>query len=312
MGGLSSPQLLMSSKAIKIGVTCVVLAARASAGLMYTTLAKGTEYYKHVDEVMTNPASVAGQAPAAPRLRRRSSISGARHARLPLPGPEQRQGHPRALHRRRARHLQERGGSRAQGAAARRRLRRRRQRRDGEVSVEVRGHSRHPRRREARTMASLGSFILLATFVAASYAIAASVAGARRRSHAPHRERRRRVLPRSPALMTVASAIIVHAFVTGNFTIKYVQHYSDSAQPLAYKIASYWGGLDGSIMFWVFLLSVFGIDRRRRQPRAPPRADSLGGRRHLRDGDVLHLHHGGAQQPVRDVPRQRRRPTAAG
>ena len=29
-------------------------------------------------------------------------------------------------------------------------------------------------------------------------------------------------------------------------------------QPLFYKITSYWGGLDGSIMFWVFLLSIFG------------------------------------------------------
>ena len=28
-----------------------------------------------------------------------------------------------------------------------------------------------------------------------------------------------------------------------------------AAQPLFYKITSYWGGLDGSIMFWVFLLS---------------------------------------------------------
>ena len=37
-----------------------------------------------------------------------------------------------------------------------------------------------------------------------------------------------------------------------------MQRYSDAAQPLAYKITSYWGGLDGSIMFWVFLLSVFG------------------------------------------------------
>src|SRR5687767_1808301 len=58
--------------------------------------------------------------------------------------------------------------------------------------------------------------------------------------------------------MSVASGIIIHAFVTGNFAIKYVQRYSDAAQPLAYKITSYWGGLDGSIMFWVFLLSVFG------------------------------------------------------
>ena len=60
------------------------------------------------------------------------------------------------------------------------------------------------------------------------------------------------------ALMTVASLLIVHAFVTGDYSIKYVQHYSDAVQPLFYKITSYWGGLDGSIMFWVFLLACFG------------------------------------------------------
>jgi len=104
---------------------------------------------------------------------------------------------------------------------------------------------------------ALGTFILLAAFVVASYAIAASVAGARRRST--------RLVESGigafyaiTALMTVASGVLVHAFVTDNYAIKYVQRYSDSAQPLAYKIASYWGGLDGSIMFWVFLLSSFG------------------------------------------------------
>ena len=60
------------------------------------------------------------------------------------------------------------------------------------------------------------------------------------------------------ALMTVASGIIVHAFVVGDYSIKYVQRYSDLEQPLFYKITSYWGGLDGSILFWVFLLSMFG------------------------------------------------------
>jgi cytochrome c-type biogenesis protein CcmF len=60
------------------------------------------------------------------------------------------------------------------------------------------------------------------------------------------------------ATMTVASAVLAHAFVTNNYNIKYVQHYSDRVQPLFYKITSYWGGLDGSIMFWVFLLAVFG------------------------------------------------------
>ena len=106
-------------------------------------------------------------------------------------------------------------------------------------------------------MPTLGTFILLASFVACAYAFAASVAGARRRSW--------RLVESGvgafyfiAALMTVASGIIVHAFVTNNYSIKYVQRYSDAALPLPYKIAAYWGGLDGSLLFWVFLLSIFG------------------------------------------------------
>jgi cytochrome c-type biogenesis protein CcmF len=106
-------------------------------------------------------------------------------------------------------------------------------------------------------MPALGSFILLATFVVASYALAASVAGGRRRSRALI-ESGIGAFYMTAALMAVASGIIIHAFVTDNYAIKYVQRYSDAAQPLAYKITSYWGGLDGSIMFWVLLLSVFG------------------------------------------------------
>src|SRR5438445_2156907 len=106
-------------------------------------------------------------------------------------------------------------------------------------------------------MASLGSALLLATFVVCSYAAAISVVGARRRS--------RRLTESGVgafylicALMVAASAVMINAFLTGDFSIKYVVHYSDSVQPLFYRITSYWGGLDGSIMFWVFLLSIFG------------------------------------------------------
>ncbi|HVL66045.1 MAG TPA: cytochrome c maturation protein CcmE [Vicinamibacterales bacterium] len=45
----------MNSKTIKILATAVVLVG-ALGGLMYTSLAEGTEYYKHVDEVMADPA----------------------------------------------------------------------------------------------------------------------------------------------------------------------------------------------------------------------------------------------------------------
>src|SRR5437588_12806978 len=106
-------------------------------------------------------------------------------------------------------------------------------------------------------MASLGSFLLLATFVVCSYSAAVSVAGARRRSR-PLIESGVGAFYLTAALMTVASAVMINAFLTNDYTIKYVVHYSDSVQPLFYKITSYWGGLDGSIMFWVFLLSIFG------------------------------------------------------
>src|SRR5688572_5646339 len=50
----------MSHKAAKIGLTSLVLAL-AFGGMLYTTLSEGTEYYKHVDEVMANPAEWQGK-----------------------------------------------------------------------------------------------------------------------------------------------------------------------------------------------------------------------------------------------------------
>ena len=45
----------MRAKTIKVLATVVILVG-AIGGMLYTTLAEGTEYYKHVDEVMADPA----------------------------------------------------------------------------------------------------------------------------------------------------------------------------------------------------------------------------------------------------------------
>jgi cytochrome c-type biogenesis protein CcmE len=50
----------MKTKALKIVATAVVLFG-ALAGLMYTSLQEGTEYYKHVDEVMADPVAWHGK-----------------------------------------------------------------------------------------------------------------------------------------------------------------------------------------------------------------------------------------------------------
>jgi cytochrome c-type biogenesis protein CcmF len=105
-------------------------------------------------------------------------------------------------------------------------------------------------------IAALGTIALLAAFVVAGYALAAGAIG--------NAQRRRRLVTSSVqalygffALMMMASALLVYAFVTHDYTIKYVQHYSDTSMPLAYKITAYWGGLDGSLMFWVSVLAAF-------------------------------------------------------
>src|SRR3954454_3458724 len=105
-------------------------------------------------------------------------------------------------------------------------------------------------------MASLGTFLLLAAFVTCSYAAVISVAGARRRS--------RRLIESGIgafylicAIMTAASAVLINAFLPAASSTKYAVHSPGRSPPILYKLTSYWCGFDGSIMFWVFLLSVF-------------------------------------------------------
>jgi len=50
----------MKQKAVKIGITSLVLVL-ALGGLLYSTLSEGTEFYKHVDEVMVNPGAWEGK-----------------------------------------------------------------------------------------------------------------------------------------------------------------------------------------------------------------------------------------------------------
>ena len=44
----------MKHKAVKVGLTSLVLAL-SFGGLLYSTMGEATEYYKHVDEVMSAP-----------------------------------------------------------------------------------------------------------------------------------------------------------------------------------------------------------------------------------------------------------------
>lgn len=61
------------------------------------------------------------------------------------------------------------------------------------------------------------------------------------------------------ALITSAVATLIYAFVTNNYGILYVYSYSSSTLPLFYKITGLWAGLDGSILFWTWLVSLYAF-----------------------------------------------------
>ena len=103
-------------------------------------------------------------------------------------------------------------------------------------------------------MPNFGYLLLLLTMVAASYTIATAVVG-------HHRASKRLVLSAEFGafvvfgLLTCASMVLVYLFVTDDYSVKYVQHYSDRSMPLFYKVTSFWGGQDGSLLFWVWVMS---------------------------------------------------------
>jgi cytochrome c-type biogenesis protein CcmF len=104
-------------------------------------------------------------------------------------------------------------------------------------------------------MAAFGNLTLLVSFVVATLAGVASFVGIRRSSERLLRAGRAAVYLLATTL-AMAIAAMVHAFTSSDFSIKYVQHYSEAGQPFAYKLTAVWGGLDGSILFWVFLLAL--------------------------------------------------------
>jgi cytochrome c-type biogenesis protein CcmF len=105
-------------------------------------------------------------------------------------------------------------------------------------------------------MENLGSLAILLAFCAAIYAAVASVAG---------RLRRKPFLIVSGAravyavwlLITIGSAILVYSMMTGDFRFAYVAEHSNKAMPTLYKFAAWWGGQEGSLLFWSWLLATY-------------------------------------------------------
>ena len=60
-------------------------------------------------------------------------------------------------------------------------------------------------------------------------------------------------------LVALASAILIHALIISDFSIIYVWEHSSTDMPLMYKFSSFWGGMNGSLLFWILVQSFFAM-----------------------------------------------------
>ncbi|HPT28521.1 MAG TPA: cytochrome c biogenesis protein CcsA, partial [Bryobacteraceae bacterium] len=105
-------------------------------------------------------------------------------------------------------------------------------------------------------METLGALAVLVAFCLAIYSVLASVVG---------------VLTKRPyltvsgqravygifILLSVASGILVYALMVSDFRFAYVAARSNKAMPAVYKFAAWWGGQEGSLLLWSWLLSLY-------------------------------------------------------
>ena len=78
-----------------------------------------------------------------------------------------------------------------------------------------------------------------------------------------HQGRREWILLARPAaqsvflLLAIAFFNLGWSFYTNDFSVLYVAEHSNSQMPLIYRLGAVWGGHEGSLLLWVFLLSTW-------------------------------------------------------
>lgn len=122
-------------------------------------------------------------------------------------------------------------------------------------------------------MENLGSLALLLAFCLAIFSLVSAIAGAWRKNlyliAAAQRSTYAMWL-----MVTTASGLLLYAILNGDYRIAYVVQHSNQAMPVMYKIAAWWGGQEGSLLFWSWILATYTAvvtfqNRKTYQPQIP-------------------------------------------
>ena len=107
----------------------------------------------------------------------------------------------------------------------------------------------------AIALSTFGNILLCLLLVTAAYTFAVAILAGRGRPH---------LLPAArwgtlatSGLVLAAVLVLAYAFQTHDFRIRYVSRYSDRSMSWVYLLTALWGGQDGSLLWWTFILSAY-------------------------------------------------------
>ena len=105
------------------------------------------------------------------------------------------------------------------------------------------------------SLPEFGTGVLYAILVSAAYTFAIAVAAGRGRPRLLQSARLGAY--GTSALVFLGVLLLAYAFITHDFRIRYVARYSDRSMSELYLFTSLWGGQDGSLLWWLFLLGAY-------------------------------------------------------
>lgn len=59
--------------------------------------------------------------------------------------------------------------------------------------------------------------------------------------------------------VSIAFACLLYSFINNDFSVLYVAEHSNSQLPIQYRISALWGGHEGSLLLWTFILTLWTV-----------------------------------------------------
>src|SRR4030067_1207169 len=102
----------------------------------------------------------------------------------------------------------------------------------------------------------LGYFAVIAAFAVSIVGILAPLTGLITGNQAWIRAGRQAVTA-TFILVSLGCGALIYSFLSHDFSVKYVAMNSNSRLPVFYTVAALWGGHEGSLLFWAWILTAF-------------------------------------------------------